>query len=199
MTTFLIFDLETDGLPKARNKNYTEVDNFPEILQISWCYCNSNLSDRSLINEDYYDKYLEYHGSKKIFYSPHITSELLSTKGRPHNEVINDIKTILEKTDWIISHNIDFDINVLFAFLHKNDAMKASYLDINTFCTMKKGTNICAIPNKWSKHHFKFPTLKELYTHYLKKDMDSELAHNSKYDTECLVDICRIMIFEFIL
>ena len=201
MKTFLIFDLETDGLPKARNKRYTDVDNFPEILQISWCFCSANESNsiKELQDESYYDNYLQYLGKKEVFYSPHITMDLLRDQGKSHGEIISDIIAVLSKTDYIISHNIEFDINVLFAFLHKNGAMCESFLNIKTFCTMKAGTEICALPNKWSSHKYKFPTLKELYFHYTKKEMDEDKAHNSKYDTECLVDICRIMIFSLIL
>jgi hypothetical protein len=199
MTTFLIFDLETDGLPKARNKSYTETSNFPEILQISWCFCAADQSRHELINETYYDKYLGYKGEKAVFYSPHITMKLLTDEGRPHEEIIEDITNIFAQTDYIISHNIEFDLNILFAFLHKNGAMRPEYLNIKSFCTMKHGTNICAIPNKWNHGKFKYPTLKELYRHYTKTEMDEELAHNSKYDTECLVDICRVMIFSLIL
>jgi DNA polymerase-3 subunit alpha len=199
MKTFLIFDLETDGLPKARNRSYTDINNFPEILQVSWCFCMADEENRVLINEEYYDKYLKYMGTKDVFYSPHITTKLLEEEGHDHKEVIEDIIEILSRTDYIISHNIEFDLTILFSFLHKNKAMSKEFLGIKTFCTMQRGTDICAIPNKWNRDRYKYPTLKELYQYYTNKEMDEARAHNSQYDTECLTDICRIMIFSLIL
>lgn len=191
MISAFIFDLETDGLPLKRNQRYTNVSNFPEILQISWCF--AHIEDKKFISEEYYDNYLLYLGDKESFYSPGITRELLGIKGKPHADIIADICAILNKSTHIISHNIDFDVNILFAFLHKNGAMKPEYLYLKQFCTMKIGTDIVKIIGRY-KGSFKYPTLNELYFYYMKENICADKAHNSKYDTECLVTIFKNML-----
>ncbi|MBK7505078.1 MAG: hypothetical protein IPI52_08425 [Bacteroidetes bacterium] len=37
---FLFIDVETNGLPLSYNKHYTDIDNWPRIVQIAWIICD---------------------------------------------------------------------------------------------------------------------------------------------------------------
>jgi len=171
----LYIDIETDGLPIDNSLRWPQYKNFPEIIQISW-----QLDEKPL--EDYYVKYL---GKKTEFFSKHITKELLDKEGISHKELINKITLVLTETKVIIAHNCDFDYNVLFAFLYKNKVNMRKYLHIKQFCTMENGRFITKFPN------FKYPKLGELYKRICGNDLDSEQAHNSKYDVLCLIEIIK--------
>ena len=54
-----------------------------------------------------------------------------------------EIERIIHINEEIIRHNIDFDVGCLTWF--SGDNRLATY---KTICTMKKGTNICKIPQK---------------------------------------------------
>ena len=42
---YLFFDTETTGLPKDYNKPYTDVDNFPRLVQLSMIYFDSETKE----------------------------------------------------------------------------------------------------------------------------------------------------------
>ena len=172
----LYLDIETDGLPLQ--KYSSSPNNYPNILQISYSL-NRNKID------NYYLKYKNA-GNMKEFYSKHITLELLEKEGLEYKDFIKIIIPILNKTNYIISHNIEFDVNTLFSFLHKNKAFKKIFLDIKTICTMNLGRYITKII---LFNEYKYPSLEELYKCILNKEMNENKKHNSIYDTECLLEI----------
>jgi DNA polymerase III alpha subunit (gram-positive type) len=171
----LYIDIETDGLPLNYANNWKIYTNYPEIIQISWKYENEEI-------EDYY---VQYSGTKTEFFSKHITLDLLKAEGISTADLITKLTAILDKTRVIIAHNIEFDYNVLFAFLYKNKVNMVPYskFKIKTFCSMEHGKYITNFPR------LKYPKLGELYKKVCNKDFDLTRAHNSKYDIECLIEI----------
>ena len=192
----LIFDLETDGLPKIFGKHWRSPNNYPDILQVSWYTATyiDNICQTDTIS--YGDYYVKYFGPSTTFFSKHITLQLLEKEGQSIEFITKLLTSLLDKSDIIISHNIDFDVNVLFAFLHKHNAMLTSYTTINTLCTMKYGINICKLEFRGSSK-YKYPSLIELYTKCTDKIPDASKLHNSEYDTQCLVEIVSVLLEKY--
>jgi len=104
---------------------------------------------------------------------------------------LNEIISIFDKSELIIGHNIDFDVNILCAELY---LLKDKQIDINfikniyekpRFCTMKSTIDIVKINNPYYKPYYKtkykLPKLCELYKFVFNKEMDN--AHDAYYDT----------------
>jgi DNA polymerase III epsilon subunit-like protein len=115
----------------------------------------------------------EFHG---------VTLERSLLEGKPFQELAELFISIFQRSDLIIVHNSDFDMNVL-----KSELFRYNRLDLITqletipvICSMKSTKYIV---NSIDRIHnrIKYPSLLELYTFATgKTEMNSQ--HNSKYD-----------------
>jgi DNA polymerase III epsilon subunit-like protein len=178
----LFFDTETTGLPKNRDPAHKGPENWPHMVSISWV-----LQDGSIIRErksfiikpDWIipEDSIRIHG---------ITQERAVRDGFYLRDVMNQFLAI--EHDYLIGHNIDFDLNVLV-----NACMWDLHLPMprfgRQFCTMKLSTDLLRIPFGNGRIGNKPPKLGELYEYVLKKKPIQELLHSSMYDTDLLVEI----------
>ena len=108
---YLIFDTETTGLPKNCKAPITDTDNWPRSVQIAW-----QLHDEmgELIEDQNYlikpDNFEIPYESQKIH---GISTELALEAGKTLNEVLEKFNQSLEKSSFVIGHNVSFDINVI--------------------------------------------------------------------------------------
>lgn len=174
---FLIFDTETTGLPRDYNAPISDLDNWPRCVQLAWQLHDDNgnlLSHRSvIIRPDGYTipfKAVEVHG---------ITTERAQKEGEPLSDVLREFVAILQQTQFLCGHNIEFDINILGAeFLRcgMEDHFAGKAIS-DTKCDAT--TEFCAIPGgKGGK--FKWPTLTELHEKLFSEIFDE--AHNAAFD-----------------
>ena len=180
---YLFVDTETNGLPDMTNMKYGEYPLYTTIkkydnarvIQISFMLCDENLNELEM--HDYIIKRENYEINNYIFHN--ITNEI-SDNGCDFNLIIKKFIEILDKCQYIVAHNINFDINVIKSELYRRNMV--SYLKninkLNQICTVKKFKNIFNIKNKYNR--IKDPSLKELYYHAFSRELEN--AHNSKYD-----------------
>lgn len=180
----LFFDLETSGIPE-RNSPYNIIQKYDNarILQIYFCvYEIITLKNYKKIFE--YDSYVDVDFEIKNSDIHGITKEI-SKGGKKIEIIINEITEHFLNTDIIVSHNIDFDMNILKSEFYR--ALKIIRLEnINkkqTFCTMKEMKNIIKLPGKYD---FKYPSLEELYFFLFNKKI-SRQKHSAIEDTNILV------------
>jgi len=177
----LFFDTETTGLPKSRDPVSKGPNNWPHMVSISWVIQDDGktIETQNFIvkpNWQIPPDSIKIHG---------ISQERAWRDGQPLKEILEKFFSI--SYDWIVGHNIDFDLNVLI-----NACLWDLKLDMpkfgNQFCTMKHSTELCRIPmgTRW-----KSPKLGELYEHVFKKKPIQELLHSSSYDTLLLVEIVQ--------
>ena len=108
---YLIFDTETTGLPKNWKAPITDTDNWPRCVQMAW-----QLHDEmgELIEDQNYlikpDNFEIPYESQKIH---GISTELALEAGKNLNEVLEKFNQSLEKSSFVIGHNVNFDINVI--------------------------------------------------------------------------------------
>lgn len=181
---YMIIDTETNGLPNNKGLTYGHYPLFNDlnkydssrIIQFSFMICdeklnNNKIHDYIIYAENFNINNYEFHG---------ITNSISKKEGYDFNIVANIFFKELENCDYIIAHNINFDINVIKSELFRR---KLYHIIIelekkNLICTMKTFKNIVKASNKYYK--IKDPSLKELYKYAF--DCDMEKAHNSKYD-----------------
>lgn len=171
---YVILDTETTGLPK----NYDSPLTWPRIVQIAW-QCYNTLGE--LV--EFKNFFVKPEGFDIPFNSTKIhgiTTKKAKSEGEDLFFVLNCLEQALENSKFVIGHNIEFDINVIYCeFFRKN-------IKTSIFKKILIDTN-CAIRNKW-------PTLKELYEKLFRKELS--LTHNAIHDvtatSKCFFELIRI-------
>ena len=157
---YLIFDTETTGLPQNWKAPLTDFNNWPRCVQLAW-QVHNNVGEllqvkNYIIKPEGFDipyKSEKIHG---------ISTELATQQGKDINSVLNFFRDDLNKVQFIIGHNVNFDRNILGAeFLRKGLDDPFPSLKIIDTCT-EETANVCQIKGG-PRGRFKLPTLTELY------------------------------------
>lgn len=169
---YLFFDVETTGLPKNYKAPYTQISNWPRIVQLSWIIANEEgkiLSEKdNIIKVDFKIPVSasRVHG---------ITNKVSQEKGVDLIPVLNSFRDEVESVDYLICHNVGFDMPVLQSELARNNL--AHKISKKTFCTMKNSTHYCKLPGNYG---YKWPQLEELHQICFGKSIEN--AHNALED-----------------
>jgi DNA polymerase III subunit alpha len=187
---FLVFDTETTGLPKNYNAPLTDFDNWPRMVQIAW-----QLHDQfgSLIEAKNYiikpEGYTIPYAAEKIH---GISTERAINDGQDLNWALNEFYIVLQQAQFIVGHNIGFDINIIGAeYLRKN--ISSSLSDLKIIDTKEESTDYCALPGgKGGK--YKWPNLSELHLKLFNTTFGE--AHNASGDVaataRCFLELLRL-------
>ena len=166
---YLIIDIETSGLP-VKLQSETK---YPEIIQISWVLTNKKgvilkkhtfIIDTPFIRTNNNSEFLniDFDVAKKVKFS--LTHAL--------KKLAEDIKIC----DYIVAHNIEFDIEILGHYFIKNYGLNP-FSNKKMICTMKSTVNFCKIPNNYG---YKYPKLSELYFKLFGYQVKN--SHNAEVD-----------------
>lgn len=176
---YLIYDTETTGLPKNYNAPLSDADNWPRCVQIAWQLhgANGELLDAQnhIIKPEGFD--IPYNAEKVHG----ISTERAHKEGKPLIEVLEAFKTILEKTDVVVGHNISFDISIMGAEMLRKEFSEAVLTEKPIIDTKDAGTNFCKIPGGRGGQ-YKWPTLTELHKKLFGQDFAD--AHDAAYDVD---------------
>eukprot|EP01035_Chromulina_nebulosa_P032520 gene32520-43448_t len=174
---FLIFDTETTGLPRDKNAPLTDFDNWPRAIQIAWQLHDDKgylieAKSHLIIPEGFDVPYeaFKIHG---------ISTEKAANDGIPLNDVLREFEEAVDKSTYLVGHNIEFDINVMGCeFLRKGFAEKLTQKKV--IDTVTETIEYCALPG--GRGGFKYPKLEELHQKLFGRGFDS--AHNAIADVE---------------
>lgn len=136
---YLFLDTETTGLPKKRNADPWDFDNWPYIVEIAWL-----LTDESGLQVSG-DKYIVKQNVRipqEAINVHHITNEDMKSKGVSPKVVYKEFIEAVANCDYIIGHNLDFDLPIIQCELYRN-GYDISLYDKKHFCTMKAGKQFC--------------------------------------------------------
>ena len=195
---FLFFDIETTGLLGAKKTeiNYCNSKHFPYIVQLSWQLQQcENGTFTTISTSDFIIKPDGYNIPPESSKIHGITQETALKKGCPiKNALTKFIEDLtLYSSTYLVCHNIEFDVTILFYHLFKNDKekfMKFKNQSIPCICTMLDSIALCKLPSvsKFTKANdpYKYPKLSELYRHLFSSDPVGQL-HNSRFDVECTI------------
>ena len=165
-----VFDTETSGLPTraSRFKRYadpfTETSRYDSARMVELAYVTYLVSDEkgeapklidqrsTLVRPD--DTFTitndDIHGIPHAFAANH---------GRPLRDVLVDFVSAVERSDVVVSHNIEFDQNIVCAEMVRANMIQTArtFMSPETrfVCTMKLAMEIFSLT--------RFPTLKHLY------------------------------------
>ena len=185
----LIIDIETTGLPSRINNKYylySELDKYnnSRIVQISFMLCNEKLENIEL--KDFIVKRDNFSISNYQFHG--ITNDISTKKGIQFIEIAKILSKYLKHISHIISHNANFDINIINSELHRYglNTIIDELLSKKILCTMEHTKYLVGIYNN---RGIKYPSLSELYNFVLNKNMEN--AHNSMYDVINLHSIIK--------
>jgi len=190
--TILIFDTETTGLLPKRPS-----DTIPYITQLSFIVYDTKLETiRSSFNS-YIRLPPEIKIPQIVTEITGITNEICEEKGIHIQEALGILFHASTLCDFIVAHNITFDIAIVNYEIQRNLGSlkhypniqdmfhpdRLAYYNINLDCTMRMTIEDCALIRTTDKKYTykKFPKLSETYEFTFKKPAPANL-HNSIID-----------------
>lgn len=186
---YLIFDTETTGLPRNYNAPITDTSNWPRVVQLAW---QLHESDGTLVEQK--DFLIRPDGFNIPFQSEQIhgiSTELARLAGEDLGDVLFLFKKALEKADFIVGHNVRFDINVMGCEYVRFNEETPLTLPILDTCT-ERTAEMCQLPGGRGGK-FKLPTLTELHDFLFHVGFNE--AHNATADVEsttrCFLELIR--------
>jgi DNA polymerase-3 subunit alpha len=193
----LIFDTETTGLPTKRHLSVNDLTEWPHIVQLSYVIFNTatqrieklvdnivKMPEGVCIPDD----------SIKIH---RITNDESQLNGKRISDLLLEFARDLDKVDYIIGHNITFDVNMINAEImrqvqaYDHEPTQTFYMEMLNkmrtkpkFCTMRHGGAICNITRVDSRGntYMKPPRLVELHKALFDQAVGFENLHNSMID-----------------
>ena len=176
---FLIFDTETTGFPKDWNAPITDLDNWPRVVQLAW-----QIHDEEGALVEVQDHIIYPDGFDIPFNSTKIhgiSTERARNEGKPLEEVLALFEASMDKCEYLIGHNVKFDLNVTGCEYYR--VKGANPLDQKTpvdSCT-ETTAELCQLPGGRGGR-YKLPKLEELYFHLFNEGFAE--AHNAAFDVE---------------
>lgn len=189
---FLFFDTETNGLPIDYKASYTDVDNWPRVIQLGWALTDDTGNVLDSRNDLIYpDGWMV---PKEPFWTDNGFTQARSEKeGIPIEWALNYMHAAKLKADCLVAHNLNFDHRIVWAEFIRNGMEPRS--GMAKICTMLKATNFCKIP---AKRGYKWPKLEEL--HQTLFGCDFEGAHDAGSDVmatvKCFFELLRLGVIE---
>lgn len=152
----LVFDTETTWFIDKKNPN---LDAQPYIIQFAWIF--GELKDGKFIEIKRINQFI-----KPKISIPYASSQVhhiydIDVKNAPSiEEYIDDFLSIINESDIVIWHNIEYDEDMIKLEL-KRLGREFEYRPQQVLCTMKQTVDYCKLPGNWER--FKYPKLWELY------------------------------------
>ncbi len=173
---YIVFDTETTGFAQNTKAPYSDLDNWPRMVQISW-QVHDNLG-QLIDNQDYIIRPEGYDIPFRAAKIHGITTEKALEEGRDLKEVLELFLRAIENLKVLVGHNLEFDLGVIGSeCFRKNLAYPIEGFKVAD--TMHIGTDVCRIPTR-NPNVFKYPKLSELYTFLFEEEFEE--AHNSAAD-----------------
>jgi DNA polymerase III subunit alpha len=186
---YLIFDTETTGLPQNYSAPLTDFDNWPRCVQLAWQ--RHDHTGKLVSNGNYIiqpDGFSIPFNAEKVH---GISTERAREEGVPLEEAMDAFNRDLEKAEFVIGHNLEFDLNIMgseyLRMGRENPLPEKIHID-----TKDDATAYCKLQGGRGK--YKWPTLSELHEKLF--DADFEEAHNAAADVDatarCYLELLRI-------
>lgn len=188
---YLFFDVETTGLLPENYRFGFNNETWPRIVQAAWILADEEGKIIKTANKvvavdvPIPPEVSEIHG---------ITNEIAQAQGIPLLNVLEELLEDLKQTNFLICHNVNFDLNVLRGEVHRSNIAGDQYR-FKTFCTMLSSMKFCGI-YCWAG--LKWPSLTELYDECFRKKLRK--AHDAFADVKAVHKIFfhlkKIEVFE---
>lgn len=176
---WLIFDTETNGLPKKETdlKNNEIKTIWPSVIQLSWIIYD-DIKDKIIVEQDYIITLPSNEKINEESKNIHRISENRIKNGINIELALNMFASSCDIVQGIVGHNVNFDINVLLNAAKKTGIRCGLENPKALFCTMNSSKNICNLINH--KGYLKSPKLIELHNILFKSEPKD--LHNALID-----------------
>ena len=171
---YLFFDTETTGLPRNWKAPVTDLNNWPRMIQIAWILCDNN--GNRVESDDFIIKPENFEIPRDASRIHGISTERAINEGEDLVRVLNEFNKLVERSDFIVAHNISFDEKILGAELLRKK-IQSDFNRKSKLCTMKSSTNYCRLSGPYG---YKWPKLSELHIKLFGEDFDE--AHDASVD-----------------
>jgi DNA polymerase-3 subunit epsilon len=184
----LVFDTETTGLPIDINADISDLDNWPRMVQIAWILFD--LNGNRISGKDYIIKPDNFSIPLEATEIHNITDEIAEQYGEDLDEVIQEFINCLNKSMFVVSHNMAFDEKIA-----GSEMIRLGYDNFlehkEKICTMESSLDFCSIEGLYGN---KFPKLSEL--HQILFSDDYFETHNAVEDVaataKCFWELVRL-------
>lgn len=180
----LFYDTETTGLAKSFDSPYTEIGNYPRLLELAYKLYDWKPEKKTLVCSGNWLIKPTFDIPPEATKINGITFEEAYLKGYDLNFALLQFHTLLRMADRVVCHNIKFDDGVMgqeFCINWRTDVM--FFHKSKQYCTKMISKDICKIPDE--KGGFKYPKLKELYWHFFQSNFENQ--HTAEGDLLALV------------
>ena len=192
---YLIYDTETTGLPKNFSAPVSDSDNWPRLVQIAWQLHNDMgelIEVKNFIVRP--EGFTIPYNAEKIH---GISTKRALEQGVDLSFVLKEFNKSISKSNFIVGHNISFDINIMGAEFYRTQ-IETSLMNEKTIDTKDVSTDFCAIPGGRGGK-FKWPTLTELHIKLFDEGFNE--AHNASADVEattrCFLELIRLNVISY--
>ena len=176
---YLFFDTETTGLPRSWKAPESDLNNWPRLVQIAWLQYDT--MEKQVSKNSYIIKPDGFSIPSDATKVHGISTQRAEKEGIVLKRVLNEFSSILNKSRFLVTHNMDFDKKVVGAeFLRIG--IKNNLSEIQKICTMQLSTNFCKI--RGGLYGYKWPSLPELHMSLFKSPFEE--SHDALADaTTC--------------
>jgi DNA polymerase III epsilon subunit-like protein len=157
---YIIVDLESTGKIKKKDAHYLyDNEKFPEIVQIGWILLNEKFE---LVEENEILVKQEKSIPKNATLIHGITKRMTLINGVEINEALSIIKDKISSCQTFVSHNNEFDYDVLLSSFHRYNVDVFSN-NPSLYDTMIESINLCQLDRYDDDFGYKYATLSELF------------------------------------
>lgn len=171
MTSYIVFDTETTGLPVG-SRSYKNLEGYKECRVVSLAAVHYDENHKplrtvyELIKPDGYTEMPD--GAYKVH---GITYQNASENGKSFSKIFQVFDLLLEQTNTVVGHNVEFDINVMKSEAFRRGIPLGRLETLNPICTQQLTKTLYNKPMKLTEIYHK------LFGEYF------EGAHNALSDT----------------
>lgn len=171
---YLVFDIETTGLPRRQNAALDHFDNWPHIVQLSWILYDENAA--VLHSANYIVKPTDYHIPQSVTNTHGISHDYAVANGEDAKLVLGTFyELLIANKPILIGHNVKFDSQISQVEFLRHE-IENVIKPLNHVCTMQMALKMM----EGSAN--KFPKLSELHFHLFKEDFAGH--HNAMADVK---------------
>lgn len=187
MSKLLFFDTETSGF--ASKKKPVDHPSQPHIVQLAAIMTDENGTEKQSINF-MLDVGIDIpYGAAKVH---GLNRATLETYGLPPRDVMGIFTRMLDQTDVLIAHNIEFDMKMLYIMLTRHGFHPDKMSAIKQYCTMNESKHIINLPPtprmlQYNMRGPKVPKLQEAFVHFF--GCEFEGAHDALADVRACRDV----------
>jgi DNA polymerase-3 subunit alpha len=174
---YLIFDTETTGIPHNKTAPITDLENWPRLVQLAW-----QLHDHKgklIAQQNYIIKPEGFDIPFKAEQVHGISTKRAIEEGHDLIKVLDLFEKDLARTNVLVGHNIEFDINIIGAELIRTAKPTEGFLSLQKIDTGLASIEFCQLQGGMGGK-LKMPRLTEL--HEILFGRKFEDAHDASYD-----------------